>query len=421
MKRIALLIAALTLLAALPACSNEGPFTPAPAATPSPAPAGVTRADILAYFMPGLPQIGAQPSKPYRIGVIAGQTILNAPVRAEFEALRAQYAQSFGVTVDLRVASGAQEQLEAARELAASGVEFLILAAEGDRGGIGALCRQSGIPYITMDCRAGTPGQEGYVCAIERDEYLVGVLTGLSVADTLAEATGSASGNIAEITGAVSDPACILRSSGLRRALAAYPDIRVVCSVTTEEDTAYHAAVNVMKAYRSGELHGIVAIDDAAALETLQATLNYGRDEMAGRIWSAGATRDGLTAVWYGQFAQTVELTAQTGMVALEYALQYLEGNGESIPPVVCSVTRAFSAGSRKRLNAIAALIADMDARGTVTCLDSAGEYALFFPGDRLAQVYPAHYYEYGDIAAYLGEFAPYATEAAVYGAPPSG
>ena len=124
---------------------------------------------------------------------------------------------------------------------------------------------------------------------------------------------------------------------------------------------------------------------------------------------------DGLTGVWYGQFAQTVEVTQQTGMMALEYALQYLEGSTNEIPSIVCSMTRAFHTETQQQKDAIAAVIAQMNEQDFMQSMDNAGDYALFAPDERIAQLYPKHYYEYEDIAAFIAEFGPYTTEEAVY------
>lgn len=428
MKRSIAMLMAFSILAALAGCTAETEpvktpvitVTPAPAPTPTPIPDPVTPTDIPAYFAPGLNTVGVQPVEKHRIGIVVGPSFDTARYNT-LNGLCDQYTYSFGLEFTLTPAAGEAEQLGAAQALAGSNIDFLILSADGDLSAIGSLCEQSDIPYITMDCRAGTPGQGSYVCSIERDDYLIGILTGLSIADKLTEKYGEARGNIGEITGAVGDEANILRSAGLRRALFAYPDIQVVCSVTTEGDTAYHAAVNMMKAYRAGELDGIVAPDDTAATETMQAAVNYDRDELLGFIWSAGGTKDGLTGVWYGQFAQTVEVTSQSGTMALEYALQYLEGSGSNIPPVVCSMTRGFTSGSQERKDAIAQIIADIDAQGIAYCMDNEGNHALFEPDERLVQIYPKHYYEYDDVASYLAEFEPYATQKAVYAAGNSG
>lgn len=422
MKRSIALLIALLMAFSFSACivSENEPVptasaTPVPTPTPTPIADPVTRTDIPVYFAPGLETIGVQPMQAYRIGMITGGAFENAALRAALDDIATQYQDSFGITVSVQMAFSRAGQLGTAQSMIDSGIDFLILCADGDRSDIGALCEQNDTPYITMGCRAGTPGQGSYICSIEPDDYLIGVLTGLSIADTLTQKYGEPRGNIGEITGAVGDQASILRAAGLRRALAAYPDIQMVCSITTEGDTAYHAAVNVMKAYRIGELDGITAIDDAAALEVLQAVVNYGRDDLQGFIWSAGATTDGLTGVWYGQFAQTVEITQQTGMMALEYALQYLEGSANEIPPIVCSMTRAFRAGTPQQKDAVAAIIAQMNELGVSCCMDNTGDYTLFTTDERIAQIYPKHYYEYNDVAAFIAEFGPFTTEEAVY------
>jgi len=429
MKRGIILIAFLLITTLLAACTDSSLSSPTPSASPSPTvtpsptpvPEAVTRSDVPAFFVPGLDVVGAIPEQAYRIGVIVGNNFKDTALREEFERLCQAYEESFGLDIEFELSVASVSQQDVAQSLLGSGVDFMILSTGVDAAAIGALCNKAGVPYLTMDCRAGTPGKGGYVCSIERDDYMIGMLTGLSIVDTLTGANGTAAGNIGEIVGDVSDEACILRSAGLRRALSAYPDIRVVCSVTTSDDTAYHAAVNVMRAYRQGELDGIVVESDAAAVETLQALVNYDREELRGRIWSLGGTKDGLTGVWYGEFAQTVELTAQTGMMALEYAVQYLNGDGGDIPPIVCSMTRVFSANSQESKDDIALFIVQMEESGFSYCTDAMGAYAPFLPGEQLTRVYPAHYYEYDDIASYLAEFPPYTTQEAVYAAAAAG
>jgi ABC-type sugar transport system substrate-binding protein len=258
------------------------------------------------------------------------------------------------------------------------------------------------------------PGQGGYVCAIVRDDYLTGVLNGISIMQTMTEKYGEPRGNIAELAGVVDDETAIMRSKGLRRVLAGHDKLRVVCSVTGGDDSAsYAAAVNILKAYRTGELDGIVAVDDAAALQVLQAVLNYDRTELLGCIWTAGGTVDGLTGVWYGQFAQTVESTAFSGMAALEYALQYLEGQGGDIPAIVTGVTRAFAAKTQESKDGIAALVAQLKEMGASSCIESVGGYAPFLPDALLTQYYPTPWYQLD--AGYLKELEPYTTQDAIY------
>ncbi len=421
MKRAIVLLTILALLAALTACANGGSpsaaasLSASPSPSPTAAPSPATRTDLPAYFAPGLSAVGALPTQNWRIGFIAGGAYQEAAVLYALQDIAAQYA-ALGVTVSVWQAYSESAQTDAAQRFVSDGVDLVILCADGERAEVGKICSAAGIPYITMGCRAGTPGQDGYLCSFENDDYLVGVLTGLAVADTLTAKNGAPQGNIGEIVGNVADDSTVLRSAGLRRALSAYPDIRVVCSVTTEGDTAYHAAVNVMNAYGTGALDAIVTQSDADALETLQAALNYSRDELRGFIFSAGGTKDGLTGVWYGEFAQSVEVGTQSGMTALEYAVQYLEGTAEEIPPVVCGVTRAFCGSTSQQKLALAEIIAQMDAAGYPYSLDNQGDYGLFAPDDRLLEIYPKHYYEYGDTAAYLAEFPPFTTVEAVYG-----
>ncbi|MDD5016720.1 MAG: substrate-binding domain-containing protein [Eubacteriales bacterium] len=390
--------------------------------TPEPtAPTPVTRQDISSYYLPGLSEIGVIPEGKYKIGIIARAADGDDAWWEELLMICGAYEDKFAIEITAEIADDAQSQIDTADDMIAGGIDFLILSPyeSGALSEVGDLCEGQGIPYITInDSIDKTPGEDGYVCTIIEDDYMIGVLTGISIVEAMTEKYGQPAGNIGEITGVVSDEASILRSLGIRRVFARYENLNVVCSMAGDydEETSYKAAVNVLKAFREGELDGIITVNDDTGVQALQAVLDYDRSEMTGSIWSMGATKSGLTCVWYGDFAQTVECTTQTGMAALEYALQYLEGQGDGIPPVVASVTRVFRADTSAQADAIAVFIAEMDSKGTALCFENIGEYDLFLPDiESLGDYYPLHYYEYDDIDAYLSELEPYTTGEAAY------
>ena len=389
-------------------------LTAAPTTSPTPEPKTEPVTDIPSDFLPGLSE-SFIPAETHHIGIIVSADA----DWDELQTICAAYQERFGVTITVQNCTDAAQQKTAAEELLSSGIELMIIESADDApSDVDELCDQQGIPYISMGDRLDAqPGQGGYVCAIVRDEYLAGVLNGISIVQAMAEKYGEPRGNIAELTGVVSDEPSVMRSRGLRRVLAAHDKLRVVCSMAGGDDrTAYAAAVNILKAFREGDLDGIVVNDDAAALQVLQAVLNYDRTDLLGAIWTVGGTRDGLTGVWYGQFAQTVEDTAFIGMTAMEYALQYLEGQGGNIPPVVTAVTRAFTADTDAQKDGIATLIAQMKEQGLTRCTESMGDHVLFTPNAALlSQYYPTPWYELGE--TYLTELEPYTTKDAIYGA----
>ena len=423
-KRIAIIITIIlaVMLTAAACQTNTGEETPTQALTPTPEPTPIppiTRTDVPEYFMPGIAGIGIVPQGSYHIGVVLDDTYDGT---ARFDALSGlcdAYAQTFGVTFSIEVVSSVQAQSSAVDAMIVNGIDFLILSPQSDpeSAATGDICAQNDVPYITMNRSIGCEiGQGGYVCTIQPDAYMAGVLTGLSLVQEMTGRHGYPKGNIGELTGVVNDEASVLWSMGVRRVLSEYEELNVVCSITggNDDDTRYKAAVNLLKAFREGELHGIITFDDEAAVMTLQAIADYDRGDMTGLIWSVGGTKDGLTAVWYSDIAQTIERTQQVGMTALEYALQYLEGGGADFPDIVNPVIRVFSAQTQPQKDAIAALIADMNTMGTDVCFESIGDYALFMPDlDALNRAYPAPYYEQD--AAYLSAFEPYSTADAIY------
>lgn len=380
----------------------------------------VTRQDISPYFLPGLSEIGAVPKGEYRIGMLLGEAVEDDSWYRELKTLCEEYQARFDITIDtVMTGESEKEHLQAAAQLITDEIDFIIILPNADNTmrEVGNLCERNNIPYITINKRiAKTPGSGRYICSIEQDDYMVGVLTGMSIVADMTEKYGYAKGNIGEIVNAVDDISAQRKSMGIRRVFAEYEDLNVVCSVASANYTVYNAASNVLKAFRENELDGIVTVCDDIAMETLQAILDTDRNEMVGNIWSMRANKSGLTGVWYGDIAQTVECTSQTGMVALEYALQYLEGCVENIPPVVVSITRVFAAKTPEQSDAIAKIVADMESKNTYVCFEHVGDYTLFLPDfEAMKRYYPKHYFEYTDVQAYLDEHEPFTTGNAVY------
>jgi len=422
MKKIWLAIILVFFTFALCACSafQTVPAAAEPEQTPAPtesSAAAVTPEDYPLSFLPGLNKAGMIPQGSYHIGIVIGKSSPYAANVKEFFALADVYKDAFGITMEIEQP---EDDVQISTIDQMQGIDFLIFAPGGNEplDEADALCAAQDVPYITIGRRIeATPGAGSYICTIEPDEFLNGLLTGLDIVDVMEAQYGEPFGNIAEITGVVTEETSILRSRGLRKALALYSDLNVVCSVAgnDDEETIYKAAVNIFKAYREGELDGIVVPDDSAALTVLQAALDYDRDDVAGRIWSTGATVDGLTGVYHGQLAQTIETAPQTGIAAMEYALSYLEG-GVDIPPVITSLTRVFTAETHQKKEGIAFIIAALKDGGAKSCLESIGEYELFLPdAAQLRTYYPQRYDTYANVEKYFTAFEPYTTQKALY------
>lgn len=423
-RMLAILLAVFSV--ALTACTGFGAISDTDEATQQPAATEavseivsepVTCEDYPIGYLPGLEKAGVIPAQSGHIGFVICASSPYAANAEEMALLGKAYGDAFGVTVTIEQ-PGVAAQIDSIQKLLENGVDFLIFAPAGDEplGEADTLCAAQDVPYMTIGQRIdATPGEGSYICAIAPDEYLNGILTGLSVVDAMTAQYGEPSGNIAEMTGVVSDETSILRSSGLRRALSAYESLRVVCSVAgnNDADTVYKAAVNIFKAYREGELDGIVVPDDGAAVVVLQAALDYDRNDIVGKIWSAGATVEGLTGVYYGQIAQTIETTSQTGMAAMEYAIHYLNGDA-GFPPIITSLTRVFSADSQEKKDGIKDMIAALEERGARGCLENVGAYELFL-SEKTITNYPQRYDLYANVAGYLGAFEPYTTQKAIY------
>ena len=81
-----------------------------------------------------------------------------------------------------------------------------------------------------------------------------------------------------------------------------------------------------------------------------------GRDELLGWIWAVDGLQPGLKTILNGEIAEIAECPPYMGLVAFEYAVQYL--NGEKIPAISGLPERDFS-GETPEKNAMLQKLVD--------------------------------------------------------------
>jgi len=137
-------------------------------------------------------------------------------------------------------------------------------------------------------------------------------------------------GNIALLLGPMGSDAQIGRSAGYKKALASYPDIKVVFESSAEWDTA-RALSMVENWLQAGKgISAIVSQNDGMAMGALKAVQDAGLQDKI-FVYGLDATPDALASVKEGGLRATVsQSTAAQGREALKACVEI--ANGKKLP-----------------------------------------------------------------------------------------
>lgn len=137
-------------------------------------------------------------------------------------------------------------------------------------------------------------------------------------------------GNIALLLGPMGSDAQVGRSAGYKKALAAYPDIKVVFESSAEWDTA-RALSMVENWLQAGKnINAIVAQNDGMAMGALKAVQDAGLQDKV-FVYGLDATPDALASVKAGELRATVsQSTAMQGREAMKACVEI--SNGGKLP-----------------------------------------------------------------------------------------
>lgn len=137
-------------------------------------------------------------------------------------------------------------------------------------------------------------------------------------------------GNIALLLGPMGSDAQVGRSAGYKKALASYPDIKVVFESSAEWDTA-RALSMVENWLQAGKnINAIVAQNDGMAMGALKAVQDAGLQDKV-FVYGLDATPDALASVKAGELRATVsQSTAVQGREAMKACVEI--SNGAKLP-----------------------------------------------------------------------------------------
>ncbi len=377
----------------------------------------ITPKDFPKAFLPGIEDVGAIPLKKYKIAISNGD-MANEWRRTFWDDMMAfgnKYKEKYGIEIiSANSGNNSTKQLQDIQSLLAQKPDMLIMAPNesGPLSAVVDLCEKAGVSLITVDRTVDKkPGEGKYISAIQSDGYSNGVANGISLVNKLTKKYGEPKGRVAEIAGVLGSSVAQMRSMGMRRVLADYPNIKIVTVRPGEFDrqTSFKAAQDILTVNKKGELDAIMGSCDTSSIAAIEAIKSAGRTELLGYIWGVDGTIEAFDAIAKGEMEETNECPPYFGMIAFEYAIQYL--NGKDIPAIVPTPQRDFAMDTPAKADFMKILIEKAKEQKLVFASSSLGGYDVLVPADMemFKKYYPKPYWE--QPAAYLEEFKPY-TEA---------
>ncbi|GHV76107.1 hypothetical protein AGMMS49942_09280 [Spirochaetia bacterium] len=363
--------------------------------------ASLTPSSFTAEQLPGVPSVGAIPLKRYKIAFSNGD--MADSWRAAFYndmISSLQYLEkTFGIEY-LTANSGADsaKQIEDIRSLLAQEPDILIFSPNeaAPLSVVAELCEDVGVPFITVDRSINaTIGAGKYIANIESDNYKIGVGMGISIVEALTKKYGEPRGIVAEITGAVGASVSVYRSGGARNVLKDYPNIQIVQVLDGGYDDAmaYTAAQDIFTTNGS-RLDLLFCSFDTGAGQASQvaSVMGYNNVIYVASNGNSGYLKDYLLP---GKSYSVIENPPYFGVIGLEYAIHYLNGN--DIPKNILQPQRQFSIETPAKKEALQKIV-DLCVKNNDPYVPGAyGYYDVFTTtGPLWDKYYPVNYIEAG-------------------------
>ncbi len=248
---------------------------------------------------------------------------------AEADGIRDQAAKE---GFDVKIVSANNDsslQVSQVKDLLIQKPAALILTSQDSAGGEAAVraANKAGIPVILIDQKPES-GDGKYVTYIATDS-----VKAARDLNTWMFTQMGGKGEIAILHGVLGSTAEVQRTQGVKEALKAFPDIKLVAEQTAnwDEGEAYKASQNILTA--NPNLKAVFGESDAMALGAGRAAKQAGRTGM----FIAGI--DGFPTMWPAIKAGTVSATAAQlpypmGILAVQNVAKILKGQTAEIPPL---------------------------------------------------------------------------------------
>ncbi|AHF90491.1 sugar ABC transporter substrate-binding protein [Opitutaceae bacterium TAV5] len=189
------------------------------------------------------------------------------------------------------------------------------------QGGAGAVAKAhaAGIPVIGSNGRVESPLLTSYVGS---DDIIGGEMEAVSVFERM-----GGKGNIVVLEGPIGQSGQVERRKGIEKALAKYPDIKVLDWKTANWSRA--EAISLMENWLTaypGKIHGVVGENDEMALGAIQAIKIAGLDIADFPTAGIDGVADAITAAERGEMVSILQDAKTQAQGALDVALRAVKG-----------------------------------------------------------------------------------------------
>ncbi|GLQ10684.1 sugar ABC transporter substrate-binding protein [Devosia yakushimensis] len=182
--------------------------------------------------------------------------------------------------------------------------------------------RDAGVPVIGSNTLISDTSL--YTAYISSNDVAAGEILAKSVVDRM-----GGKGNVVIVEGMIGQSAQVQRLEGIQKALAAYPDVKVIETRTANWSRAESLTlVENWLTSHGGDIQGIIAENDEMAIGSLEAVKAYGLDPANVPVAGVDGVTDALLAVQRGEMMSTLQDADAQAQGAIDLALAAAEGEG---------------------------------------------------------------------------------------------
>ena len=240
-------------------------------------------------------------------------------------------AKRLGVEIDVRDGQDDdQKQIVQVEALIGLKPDLIILCPRDENALVTAVesANRAGIPVLTMNRRVSGGEVVSYVGADD-------VAGGRSQAEALLAVLGEQGGAIVYFQGLPGSSPQVSREQGFKEVLAGHPEITIAAEpfADFQEDRAKEMMTGLVRRFSPGQINAIVAQADEMALPAAEVARAEGWNVP---VIGFNGTREAFEAIRGGELHATIlQDAAEQGRLAVQTAVEYLRGGGESLLPEV--------------------------------------------------------------------------------------
>ncbi|WP_180899723.1 sugar ABC transporter substrate-binding protein [Martelella soudanensis] len=234
--------------------------------------------------------------------------------------------------IDLNIQSGNGDlstQISIVQQFIAQNVDMIMIAPSDPKGIVPVVkqANKAGIPVMAVNTKADTESGADILTYVGVDDYVFGQKQG----ELLVQAVGE-NAKVAYILGKLGTSAQLARESGLMDTLSKHPGIEIIGKQAADWDNAKALAItqDFLSRYPKGNIDAIIDQGPEGVTGAIFAHQN-GRDDVLFVMGDYPA--DVRKAIQDGYvYGTVIQDPAPQGQVAIEDAVAYFNGKGDTIP-----------------------------------------------------------------------------------------